>query len=449
MRKVFGFAAVVLCTVAIGGVFATGTAEGTAAGEPVTLRYSLWNSNQLPAYQAVADNFMQDNPGIIVEIEQLGWGDYWSSIQTGMVAGGAPDIFTNHLARYPEFESRGQLVDVQPFFERDGLSDEVYLEGLADLWVRDGRRYGLPKDWDTIAMVYNREALREAGVSEEELRTWTWNPENGGTFEEIIARLTIDANGNNGLSPDFDPRNVEQYGFAIDYPGMGAYGQKEWSHFAVSNGWSFNDGVFATEYEYDDPRFVETMEWLQDLALEKGYMAPFEAISGLGASTLFTSRRAAVTPDGSWRVRFYSQNTDFEFGFARLPIGPNGRKSMFNGLADSIWVGTEHTDAAWEWMKYLGSEPAQLVVAEFGVVFPAVETAVPRAFDSYAETGLDVSAFTEQALEPDGTFLFPITDNASEISEIMQETFDSIFLGQTEPRAALTEANARVNATFE
>jgi multiple sugar transport system substrate-binding protein len=31
-------------------------------------------------------------------------------------------------------------------------------------------------------------------------------------------------------------------------------------------------------------------------------------------------------------------SSDFEVGFARLPIGPEGRKSMFNGMADSIWV---------------------------------------------------------------------------------------------------------------
>ena len=33
---------------------------------------------------------------------------------------------------------------------------------------------------------------------------------------------------------------------------------------------------------------------------------------------------------------------------------PNGRKSMFNGLADSIWVGSKHQDEAWKWVKFLG-----------------------------------------------------------------------------------------------
>ena len=45
-------------------------------------------------------------------------------------------------------------MDIQPFVERDGVDMGVYLGELADLWARDGKRFGLPKDWDTIAIVY-------------------------------------------------------------------------------------------------------------------------------------------------------------------------------------------------------------------------------------------------------------------------------------------------------
>ena len=44
---------------------------------------------------------------------------------------------------------------------------------------------------------------------------------------------------------------------------------------------------------------------------------------------------------GSWMINWYLDNAKFEKGFAPLPVGPDGRKSMFNGLADSIWVGSK------------------------------------------------------------------------------------------------------------
>ena len=73
-------------------------AAAAAGADPVTIRYTLWDSNQLPAYQKVADNFMAKNPGIKIEISQLQWGDYWNNLQTSMVAGTAVDVFTDHLA---------------------------------------------------------------------------------------------------------------------------------------------------------------------------------------------------------------------------------------------------------------------------------------------------------------------------------------------------------------
>ena len=431
---------------------AAGGDEAAADGggdEAVSLRYTLWDANQLPAYQTCVDNFMEANPNISVTIEQLGWGDYWDGIQTGMVAGNAPDVFTNHLAKYPEFAAKEQLVDIQPFVDADGLDLGIYLEGLADLWERDGSRFGLPKDWDTIAVVYNKDMLEAAGVTEEELNEATWNAGDGGTFEEIAAKLTMDADGNNALSDDFDTEGVETYGLALSYVGSGAYGQTQWSAFTASNGWSFNDGLYDTKYYYDDPKFVETIQWYADLSLEKSIAAPAEEVSSLGANTMFASGNAAMTTDGSWMIGFYGGNTEFPVGFARLPIGPEGRKSMFNGLADSIWTGTENPDEAWQLVKYLASADCANVVGDAGVVFPAQAEAVDRALNAYADRDLDIAAFTEQALEEDGTFLFPVTDNASEIADIMSQAMDSIFLGEVSASEALPAANEEVNATFE
>jgi multiple sugar transport system substrate-binding protein len=68
---------------------------------------------------------------------------------------------------------------------------------------------------------------------------------------------------------------------------------------------------------------------------------------------------------------------------------------------------------------------------------------------AYEAKGLDVSAFTLQATEPDGTFLFPVTDNASQITAIMDPVMESIMLGQAEAATVLPAANEEVNAVFQ
>ena len=46
------------------------------------------------------------------------------------------------------------------------------------------------------------------------------------------------------------------------------------------------------------------------------------------------------------------------------------------------------------------------------------------------------------------TFLFPITDHASQIEGIMQPAMDAVMTGKAEP-SSLTEANKQVNALFQ
>ncbi len=432
-----------LAVASVSGIWAAG--QGESADGVVTINYTLWDANQLPAYEKCAQEFMAANPDIRIEITQLGWDDYWTGLQTDMVAGLAADVFTNHLAKYPDFASKGQLVDLSEYIKRDGFDTSGYMNNLDSLWTtEDGRHFGLPKDWDTIAVVYNSDKLDEAGITAEEARNLTWNLENGGSFEEFIARLSVDKNGRNGLDPSFDPKNVACYGMALNH--FDDRGQGQFSPFAVSTGWMYTDGLYNNSYHFDDPRFIRTIEWMVEMA-DKGYLAPYESTAN-GANSLFTSGQAATLLDGSWMISYYTTSSSFPVGFAAVPEGPEGRKSMTNGLADSIWTGSKNKEEAWKWVKYLASEEAQKIVGSYGVVFPAYESGVEQALDAYTTRNIDVSAFTDIATTSGGTFVYPILENGVRISEIMVQTFDSIFLGITEAEPALKEANKRIKDLF-
>ncbi len=438
----FGTAAVA----ALGAMFAQ-----TQAQQPVAIDYWLWDGNQLPAYQACAKDFIGANPGIKVNVIQKGWDDYWTGITTGFVSGTAPDIFTNHLAKYPEYALNNQILDIAPLIKEDKVPTDVYTGELFKLWGKNGKQYGLPKDWDTVAVIYNKNMMKEAGIKESSLGLMTWDAKTGGTFEKIAAKLSMDAAGNRGDSASFDKTKVKQFGWA-SLPGSGAggaYGQTEWSHFAVSNGFKFNDGPWATKYNYEDPALAASLQWQANMSLKKGYSPLYKDTKGSGGNALFVAGKAAMIFDGSWMIGYYRDNSKFPIGFAQLPIGPKGRKTMFNGLADSIWVGSKHQKEAWQWLKYMGSAACQNVVGTYGVVFPAISTGVKNALATYKSKGLDVSAFTKEALAKNTTFLFPITDNAGEIGKIMDPAVEKIFLGQGDAASVLKEANPKVNALFK
>src|SRR6202045_812295 len=242
-------------------LIATFSLVAASAHAATEINYWLWDALQLPAYQAAAAAFEKANPDIKVKITQISWGDYWTTLSTGFVSGTAPDVFTDHLARYPEFLQNDLLVDLTPMIQRDKVPTDIYLGDLYKVWGKDGKQYGFPKDWDTIALIYNKAMLAKAGVDPKDLKDLTWNPKDGGSFGQLIAKLSIDEAGNNCLSPNFNPKKVKQYGLLIDGSPDG-FGQVEWSHFAVSNGFKFHDGSWAKGFHYDDPKLAETLQWI-------------------------------------------------------------------------------------------------------------------------------------------------------------------------------------------
>jgi multiple sugar transport system substrate-binding protein len=338
------------------------------------------------------------------------------------------------------------------------IQDSDYQAGLAELWKgQDGKRYGAPKDWDTIAMFYDGAKLKEAGVDPAELENLTWNPQDGGTFEKLVAHLTVDANGVRGDEPGFDKNNVAMHGLASEGAGGGGWGQTQWSAFTGSAGWQVTDrNPWGTRFNLDQPVFQDTLRWYFGLA-EKGYMPTYEEIGGsnpVGPDKQIQSGIAAMGLSGSWMISTFSKLTDeagkkLDIGIAPTPIGPTGKRaSMFNGLADSVTTLSKQPENAAKWVKYMSGADCQNMIGESGVVFPARPEATVKAIAfNKEERNLDVTAFTKQVTDKT-TFLFPVTTNAADITALLAPRLDAVYIG-SEPVSSLTELNDQLNDLFK
>nr|SBP01305.1 N-Acetyl-D-glucosamine ABC transport system, sugar-binding protein [Nonomuraea gerenzanensis] len=423
--------------------------EPQAADGPVTIDYWLWDTAQQPQYQACADAFHKANPNYTVKITQYGWDDYWNTLTTAFVSGTAPDVFVGHLSRYPELAAQSQIMPIDDQVTKDKVDLSIYQDGLADLWVaKDGKRYGLPKDFDTVAVIYNTEKLKDAGIKPEEMAELKWNPQDGGTYEKVIARLTVDKNGKRGDEPGFDKKNVAVYGLGLAGSGAG-FGQTEWSQYTMSNGWQYGDkNPWPTKFNYADPTFKETIKWFISL-IDKGYMPTMDiASSGVGQIDAYGAGKYAMVTEGSWNTKTYWNLKDVKSALAPTPIGPTGKRaSLFNGLADNISATTDNPDAAWAWVKFLGSPACQEeIVAKEAIVFPAIKTATVKAQQAFKDAGIDVEPFTMH-VEQGTTHLAPIAEHWADITATMTETMDAIFSFKADVNS-LDQANATVNGYF-
>jgi multiple sugar transport system substrate-binding protein len=446
-QALVGLAGIAIAATAAACSSQTPAASTSSASGEVT--YWLWDSNQQPVYQKVADAFHAANPNITVKITQYSWDDYWTNVTNGFVAGTAPDVFTNHLSKYPEFVTQGQLLSLDDALKADGIKTDIYQKGLADLWVgQDGKRYGLPKDFDTVSIFYNKDLVKAAGVAEADLAKLTWNPTDGGTYEKTIAHLTIDNNGKRGDEAGFDKSKVKVYGLGLDGGSGGGNGQTQWSMYTGTTSWTFTDkNPWGTHYNYDKPEFQNTMAWMRSL-IEKGYMPTVESITGQSSADIFGAGKYAMITNGSWMINQMFGYKGINTGLAPVPIGPNGkRSSMYNGLADSVWAGSKNQAAATKWVEYLGSAAAQDIVGASGVVFPAIPSGTNAAGTAFGAKNIDVNSSFLVHIKDGTTFLFPITDHASQVTGIMQPAVDAVFTGKAKADS-LTAANTQVNALF-
>ncbi|WP_336698152.1 ABC transporter substrate-binding protein [Curtobacterium sp. USHLN213] len=444
-RALFAGGASALALGALAACSTTGT-PNPRSGATGTVSYWLWDSNQLPAYQAVAKAFERENPGITIRITQLGWADYWTKLTAGFIAGTAPDVFTDHLSKFPQFADLDVLYKLDELEATSGIRDDDYQSGLAQLWKgRDGHRYGSPKDWDTVAMFYDQKVIAKAGYTADDLAALSWNPDDGGTFERAVAHLTIDGKGRRGDEPGFDKTDVAVYGMSANGSGGDGFGQTQWSPFTGSIDWFYtNKNPWGNRFRYDDAGFQKTISWYFGLA-EKGYMPKYGVFSTTtGPDVQLGSKKVALSFNGSWMIGTYANLPGIDVGIAPTPTGPIGhRASMFNGLGDSITKQARNPEAAAKWVAFLGSAAAQEIVGRAGIVFPARRSGTDAAVAAYAKRGLDVTAFTEQ-VEDGTTFLFPVTRNPADVQALVQPAFDDIY-ANGKPISTLTDVNEQVN----
>ena len=122
-------------------------------------------------------------------------------------------------------------------------------------------------------------------------------------------------------TPTFDKSRVAVYGYQNPGPG-GMTGQTEWSHFAVSNGFRFQDRPWGLALPLRRPE-----AWLKPSTGWPAWPAaacrrPTPNVKSLGAGALFVAGKVAMVPDGAWKIGYFAAHAKFENAWVPLPRGP-------------------------------------------------------------------------------------------------------------------------------
>jgi ABC-type glycerol-3-phosphate transport system substrate-binding protein len=433
IRRPF-IAAVSLAVLAFATACSSGGGGGGTSGSTV-INWWTWDPNQAQAYQACANVFDKANPGVTVKITQYDVTDYFTKLTAGFVAGDAPDAFQNSVQYLQVFASQHQLMPLDTFIKQSHFNLSQYSIGASGWQYKDGKQYGLPMDWATAGIYYNKSMLAKAGYTEQQVNSMTWNPTNGGTFGKMVAHLTIDKNGVRGDQPGFNKSQVKTYGIGVMNSGD-FIGQTTWSPFVSTLGWKLgNTTMWPTQFNYNDPRFVETMNWVRSLS-DKGYAPPFGAYSsGSGQATisdysLLGSGKVAMTVGGSWEAPEFSKLPGVQTGIAPTVMGPDGTRAMVsNSNGNSIWAGTKNPQLTWKWISYQESQPCQTLAGKTGTFFPSISASMDATAKAMASQGINLSVWT-QALQQHEVYPAEVYGNGAAMQEAMEPLLEAFFAHQ-------------------
>jgi multiple sugar transport system substrate-binding protein len=318
------------------------TPAGGYTGPEVTISYSIWGDPaELKSQQAIVDAFHAANPKITVKVEVSDWDPYFDKLQTGLAGGAAPDVFAMDGPLFPDYQSRGVLLDLKSYIDRDGYDlAQLADQGVADFTTADGGQYGLPRDLNTVVIYYNKTMFDAAGIAYPD-DSWDWTK-----LVEVAKQLTKDENGDG---------TTDQWGFYTETTDMENY----WSSLVWQSGGDLLNAD-KTATLLGTPEAAAGLQFLQDLIWKQKVMADPALFAETGDA--FEQGKAAMEANGTWLVPTHTAagaDLGFTFGIAPLPRGPAGRFTSVNPTGAVVYKGTKAPDAAWEFVKYLASPAAQ------------------------------------------------------------------------------------------
>ena len=220
-RRLFAFLLAALLCPAISGCSSpagsssqqTASQESTSSeqgenSEGTTITISYWGSTlEDDAMQKMCSAY-KEQTGTTVERLYIPNADYTTKMSALIASGDTPDLAYVFPVDVYKWADQGLFVEIYELLEQD--PDYSYEDFIPHTFLEyePGKCCGRMMSCESILMYYNKDLFDAAGV---EYLPSKW--EDAISWEEFLSRcqqLTLDANGNNAASADFDPQNIVQ-----------------------------------------------------------------------------------------------------------------------------------------------------------------------------------------------------------------------------------------------
>ena len=360
--------------------------------------------------------FEGQNPEIKVNIETVGFGEYFTLLQTRVAGGTAPDAYELNYENFVTYAKKGALLDLEPLFVKDKFDASVLDKNALTAFSLEGKQYGLPAMFSDVVLFYNKDLFDKAGASYP-TADWTW-------YDEQKVAEKIRALGEN-IFGIFHPIHF-------------------WEFYKVvqQNGGSiFNED--KTKFVVNSPQNVETLQFMVDRVLKSNVMPTGAQLSGMGDWDLFKAGRIGMDVTGIWAFPDFIRDCDFEWDIAIEPGNTKKATHFFsNGLV--INKNTKKAEQTFKWISFMSaSKEAAKIRVDAGWELPAVT--YPDVLASYLE---QTPPESRQVVFDSLQYLVtpPVIEQFAEMADIMGKHLEAAQDGAKTPQAALDAAQRDLEA---
>ncbi|MEU6238654.1 sugar ABC transporter substrate-binding protein [Kitasatospora sp. NPDC047058] len=418
-----------LLAVAGGGVLSAcaGSGGDTAqGGDAATGTVTVWSwTTAAEALRGVVPAFEKDNPGIKVDVQDVGNPAIWDKITVGLAAGGQGladvlhigcDYLPGYLEKFP-----GGLADLSAL-GADAHKDK-FAQGLWPVVTgKDGHAYALPWEVNALGFFYRKDMFDKAGIDPAAFQTW----------DDVLAVADRFKAANPGVgllginkpatpSPDLDFLQAlmqQQGAFYFDLKGDITLGTAE------------------------SVRAMTVQKRLNDAGLIA------DAAGGHGWINLLKGGKIATGPLAAWAVHYLETKLPDQNGNWRIAkppaVTPGGRRTaIVNSTHLAVAASSPRRVAAWKFVEYALTRPASVnAMFTSGGVFPALTAAytdpmytAPNAFyggQPGLKTFVDLLGEGADATNYSGDFARAL--------KLASDAQVQVFLKGADPAAALQDA---------
>ncbi|MCS5732188.1 ABC transporter substrate-binding protein [Herbiconiux daphne] len=388
-------------------------ADGDISGD---LTYAIWDQNQQPAMEKMADDFMAEHPDVKVTVEVTPFTQYWTKLQTQGSAKTLPDVFWMNGPNAKIYAPSGLIEPITSLVDDGQIDPANYPESLDELYTIDGVQYGVPKDFDTIGVWYNTDLLQKAGVPEP-TADWTWDD------FKAAAQTVSDKLSGDGV-----------YGVVAELTGQQSY----YDSIFQAGGYVISDDMKTSGY--DDPKTIEGLQLWTDL-IASGASPSVQQLSDTTPNQWFTSGKAAFYQAGSWMASEIAESPiAADVKTVQMPAEEKSA-TVIHGVANVVAADSQNKAAAQAFQAYLGSKEAALTLAELGAAIPAFNGTQQTWVDSEPGFGLQMFLDATSYAVPD-----PESYNTTAWRDLEYELLPQAFSGERPVKEVADELAERMNA---